>query len=439
MTDHVKHLPAAALPERPLRRWAVEDARHWLDARVPGVFAPVAGSWVLALLVVTSQQLTGWQGWKDSTSISTGTTWAGYPQTVLLLCLPLWFRHLPGATLPAAVAVGAESAASLFRLAPDDRAGRAAHALALAVAVWAFAGALFRLEARQRQRKRALAAAGPERSPLPGPLPGAHVRRGLRPAVPGAVLCLAAALLLVSGLAADLAGARAGTPYDALAHQITAMVLLIAGTPLLGRGITARLAARRLHREPQPALLVGVRRSPHGHDWLYPDASTVDAPPLIGYDAWVRNIRAGTRLLVSGAGPVLRTEHHDVDAGAEPFEAVLYGIPSEGAEVVLAYAVYATDWRIAEDVAAAPLLPGRSHGFSGPWRPLGRSHRLEVRRREAEREERRREEARQAAERRLRERERARKRESDGRRSDAGGCGGGSSCGGSGCGGCGCG
>lgn len=41
VTDFVKHLPGASVPEGAVRFWDVDDARRWLHVRVPAAFAPV--------------------------------------------------------------------------------------------------------------------------------------------------------------------------------------------------------------------------------------------------------------------------------------------------------------------------------------------------------------------------------------------------------------
>ncbi|MFF8606583.1 hypothetical protein ACF06X_11645 [Streptomyces sp. NPDC015346] len=381
MTDHVKYLPPAAIPENGVARWSVADAERWLAARIPALFAPAAGSWVLAVVVVVASVLTFWDA---PETVRRGTAWAGYSETVLLFSLPLWFRHLPVPALFSTVVVAAGTLTSLERAAGP--AGRLGHALVLAVCAWAFVGVLARLAARRRQRGLALAAAGPGRFPLPDGLPATHRHRGRRWILIGSGLCLAAAGLLVDGLVRDLSARDSTVPYDAVGQQNTALPLLVLGTSLLGHGLAARRAARRLRDGPQPALIVGVRTDPSSrHHWIHADARTPSARPLIAYASWFRPTRGGDRLLRSASAPTLRAEHHDIDAAAEPYEAVLYGVPGDGAEVVLECAVYDGDTRIVSQVTAAPLLPRRRHRL-GRWEPADGSHREAVRREEARRE-----------------------------------------------------
>ncbi|MFJ3514295.1 hypothetical protein [Streptomyces sp. NPDC090131] len=405
MTDYVKHLPTAAIPEgAPVAAWGVDHARHWLRAgRVPTVFAPGAGGWLLVVPAVLALLLTDRHG-EDWRSLAAG---------FLLAALPFWFRYLPTATLLAATALAADAALTLAGT--SDTAGRIGPVLVLALAAWAFTGALLRLRARRRQRELALAAAGSARFPLPATLPPAHLRRGLPGIGLGSVCCLAA----------DAARTH---PYGPFGGRLLATVLLVAGTTLLGRGLARWRAARRLRARPQPVLLVGVRASLSGHHWLYPDADSPAGRPLIAHLPRVRDTVLGKRVLVAGSARALRTNHHDVGPYAEPFQAVLYGAVHEGAEIVLECAVYESDVRVVPEVTAAPLLPRRRHGLSH-WMPAGTSHREAVRERTRLDGERRRERARERAE--------SKGSGSSSSSGDGGGCGGGCGSGCGGCGGCG--
>ncbi|MFE1901060.1 hypothetical protein [Streptomyces yangpuensis] len=411
MTDFVKHLPEASTPGGAVRFWDVDDARRWLGARVPAAFAPVAGARLLGLLLALSLVLTAWNGGRAAEGAG---GLPGYALVVLAAALPVWFRYLPAAALASAPLLAADAALAAARV--PGAAGRTGRTLAVVGCAWAFTGALLRLRARRRQRRLSLDAAGPARFALPSPLPASHRRRGLAGIVLGSLCCAAAARLL--------AGTGAGPdPYDPSGPWVFAGALLIAGSALLGRGVGRRLAARRLHAGPQPALLVGVRSAPSGHLWLYPDAVGRTGTPLIAYSAPSRNSRAGHRLLLTATEHTLRTTHHDVHRGSEPVEAVVYGPVYEGAEVVVECAVYEGDTRLVAHVTTAPLLARRHHGLR-PWSPSDGSFRRTVREQERRDRERRAEEE-------------LRRKESRGSDTPAAGCGGG--CGGGGCGGCGCG
>ncbi|MFE0010985.1 hypothetical protein ACFVZX_31330, partial [Streptomyces erythrochromogenes] len=107
MTDFVKHLPRASIPEGAVRFWDVDGARRWLGARAPAAFAPVRGAWLLGTLVILSLVLTSWNG-AQAAGLSAGRP--GYALVVLLAALPVWFRYLPAGVLAAAPVLAADAA-----------------------------------------------------------------------------------------------------------------------------------------------------------------------------------------------------------------------------------------------------------------------------------------------------------------------------------------
>ncbi|WP_405941933.1 hypothetical protein [Streptomyces sp. NBC_00207] len=382
MSDMVKYLPEAAIPDGGVPVWRTEDAGRWRKAAVPAVFGPVFGAWALVLPVLVAFVLLAWT---EPEAPIRGTVWADYPAAVLLVSLPLWYRLLPAATALAAAALAGYALFALTGLPPGDSAGRAGSWLVIALSGAAFAGALLRLRARRRQYALALAAAGDGRRELPARLPGSHRRRGLPMMLAGGGLCAAAAALLGWAAVQDL-GSDPDFPYDGTGQQVLALLLLVPGIPVLGHGIGTRRAARRLDTGPQPALRVGVRGDLGPYTWLHPDVRDTSGRPLIAFRDRIENTEYDVRTLVGGAEEKLRAEHHDINHFSEPFEAVLYGAPFEGAEVVLEYAAYSGDTRITTSVLAVRLHPRRRHDLSG-WTPAGRSYRVEARKNEAARRE----------------------------------------------------
>ncbi|WP_369778382.1 hypothetical protein [Streptomyces sp. R33] len=381
MNEMVKILPEAALPEGGARPWTVEAARRWRDARVPLLFAPTVVCWLLVPLVFYGFSLVGSDD--PETAASSGTDWVGYHSAILFLALPAWYRYLPAATAVSAPVIALDMAGRLYGPDHVTDEGRAGCWLVIAVCAWTFTGAVLRLRARRRQRALFLEAAGDARSPIPEHLPDGHRHRGRWPILIGGLLTLTGAACLAWALVADL-GASAQAPYNAINQQMLSLLLLIPGPPLLGRGLTARRAARRLHDGPQPVLRVGVRGRASGYTWLVADARTTTAPPLIGFRSRFGDTRrfwsGGGRVLLAGPEDRLRAEHHDIDHTREPYEAVLYGVPCEGAEVLLEYAVHAAPLSgsstIASELTAAPLLPVRLHRLK-PWKPAGTSYSLQ--------------------------------------------------------------
>ncbi|MFF4318832.1 hypothetical protein [Streptomyces sp. NPDC001568] len=429
MTAYAKHVPSGVIPATGVRTWGVPDADGWLKERVPLFFTPAAGSWALVALVAVSFLPSLWTGAPDG---AVGTAWRAYPSTLLLAALPLWFRYLPGAAAVSATLIALESATALAGRGSGAVRTRVGLGLVCLAALWTLVGALLRLRARRRQGERALAAAGTARFPVPGPLPDGHGRRGLPAILFGVFLCFVGGAVLLDGLVRDFGAHGAALAYDAVGQQWFAAPFLVLGGTLLGRGVSADRAARRLRDAFLPAMVVGVRTSRSGHQWLYPDADETAGAPLIAF--WARGVdtRPEVRVLVGGPSTGARRALHDVDARSEPFEAVLYGVPREGAEVVLEYAVHGPGGSsISSYLTAAVLLPRRRHGLDR-WIPAGVSHRESAARIRARAEERGREQARLRAE---KDRERRAGRTNE----TAGGCGG-SGCGGDGgCGGCGCG
>lgn len=401
---HVKQLPLGALPGDGVVRWSVTgdgvasrsvsgggvatwdvaDAERWRKAAVPTVLAPAVGGLALAVLVAVAYVLlfglsstsAVWHGGPGE-----GTDWPRYPSLVLLTALPLWYRYVPVAAVPAAVFVSGEAVLALARPGGVDHPARAGWLVVLAACAVASAGGTLRLRARRRQRALALAAAGERRFPLPQGTPESYGHRRHRRVYLGLALCLAAAAVLTDGLVEE------PTAYDAVGQQRIALVLLVAGTTFYGRGLLAHRAARRLYEQPQPALIVGGRAGADGRHWVCADACTRSAAPLIAYVPRESDTRARTRLLGSGSAYAVGNGHHDIDTEHEPFEAVLYGTPVEGDEVVLEYACaeyhrYQGSGRMYATVTTVPLRPDRRHEL-GPWEPADGPARQRERLREA--------------------------------------------------------
>lgn len=392
--------------------WPVADAERWRRAGGPAILAPSAVGGLLGVLVVTAYVLLYgvadtpspvWHGGPGEGAPGEGTDWRRYPGAVLLAALPLWYRYVPVAVVPAALCVAVETGVPAARNAGTGDAATVGQAVVLAACGLAFAGGCLRLRARRRQRALALKVAGKQRFPLPEGVPESDGHRGHRRIYLGLALALIASGILTEGLVRDLSAGgtpydAVGVPYDAVGQQRVALVLLVAATTFYGRGRLALRAARRLYEEAQPALIVGVRAGPDGRHWVYPDARTTAAAPLIAYVPRRRDTRTRTRLLGGGSA----YGYHDVDPEQEPFEAVLYGTVAEGDEAVLVHADveyhrHQETGRMYATVTTAPLRPDRFHRL-GPWEAAdGPTRQRERLRRAREQEERLREASREAA------------------------------------------
>ncbi|AKN69349.1 hypothetical protein QR97_05515 [Streptomyces sp. PBH53] len=344
LTLPVPALPAASVPDGCLA-WSGEHARRWLDALPPrwvplpsrtrhlltALSAAVAVAGLLALLA-------GWHPWAAA----------------LLALHGLWL-----CARPEIVPVSAPALAVLLAvLRPGTTWPETAVAGAALAAVWA--AAVLRLVARRRQRERARDAAGGATAPLPD---------AGRPLFRGRFLLVCGGVLLALGLGA-LAVTSAHPPDEAeAARAIPALAWLVAGQGLttLVSGLLGRRRAGALRAAPAPVLRVLVRDGADGDTEVFAADDTAALRPL--FRVAVTEIRGAD----AAEGDDEGGEDDETDdeeeleeflarmdrEGAGPLrEAVLYGLPWEGAEVLLVTA--------AEEADGQPLL----EESSGPVRPL---------------------------------------------------------------------
>ncbi|MET9447920.1 hypothetical protein [Streptomyces cinerochromogenes] len=332
-------LPAAVVPDG-CPSWSGEHARRWLDA-LPSRWVPLpsrsrhlltalsAAAAATALLVLPA----GWQPWAAALPALHGLWLYARPEIVpvsapVLAVLPAVLRT--GTTWPqTAVAV-------IF--------------LAL---VWA--AAVSRLVARRRQRDRVRDAAAGITAPLPD--------TG-RPLARGRFLIVCGGVLLAFGLAAvAVVPAPPPDPSEA-ARVLPALAWLVAGQGLatLVSGLLGRRRAAALRAAPAPVLRVLVREGADGDTEVFAADDTAALRPLFR----VAVIEAGDGIGETGEnGPGHDEEELDaflarVDRkGPGPLrEALMYGVPCDGAEILLVTAA---------ETADGPPVVERS---SGPVRPL---------------------------------------------------------------------
>ncbi|QTE00522.1 hypothetical protein [Streptomyces cyanogenus] len=330
-------LPASALPAAlsataPVPdggpAWSGDHARRWLGALPPRwVPLPSGNGHLLTALcaAVTVAELfalpAGWEPWAAA----------------LLALHVLWLCVRPE-IVPVSAPV---LAVSLAVLRPGaGRPGTAAAAAVLAV-VWGVA--VLRLVARRRQRERAREAAGGVTAPLPD---------ADRPLPRGRFLIVAGAVLLALGT-----GAVAVTPAEA-APAVPVLAWLVAGQGLtaLASGLLGRRRAAALRAAPAPVLRVLVREGADGDTEVCAADDTAGLRPL--FRVAVTEVRDGAEETDDEEREQELRARIDREGPGPLREAVLYGVPCDGAEILLVAAA---------EEAERPPVPERS---SGPVRPL---------------------------------------------------------------------
>ncbi|MFH9089037.1 hypothetical protein [Streptomyces sp. NPDC017673] len=334
-------LPAATVPAD-CTSWSGERPRRWLDALPPRwvplptraghlVAASAATAGITGLLALPA----GWRPWAAA----------------LLALHGLWL-----CVRPEIVPVSAPVLAVLLAVL---RPGRLWPAAVLVLAsVWAVA--VLRLVVRGRQRERIRDAAGGTTAPLPDA--GRSLPRGL-------LLTGCGAVLLALGLGAAAVLPAHGPDAGEGARALPALAWLVAGQGLtaLVSGLLGRRRATVLRAAAAPVLRVLVREGADGDTEVFAADDTAGARPLF---------RVGVTEVRDAEPDDAHDDAHGEDStddeeeleefleridreGPGPLrEAVLYGVPCDGAEILLVTAAEKPD---------APPVVERS---SGPVRPL---------------------------------------------------------------------
>ncbi|MEV6109765.1 hypothetical protein AB0M28_34420 [Streptomyces sp. NPDC051940] len=372
-------LPQTAVPAG-AAGWQSYDAARWRALR-PAAWAHPG--WSLAALagtVAVAIATTPAAADVCTEAAPCDADWVGAGVMTLLLAQMLWIWRVPGwaaATLPVL------ALASLW----EEDAPFAADAAVAVAALAACVACLHRLDVARRQQALALEAAGPARHPLPARAMG--VRRGRVQGVAGAVLLAAAACAAVAGLAGvaaqDAHAERAtrlgatvtgwGTeslrvdlpdggrrtvyaafpedypkgsvvgvlvdgswarlvaePYDAMGWQLLGLAAAVPGGCLLGVALTGRRRAAELRRGPVPVLRVLARDGADDlRTYVYAADDTEGRAPVLACALWP------AREVGAEADP--DADDSDVElpepTGRPLREALLYGAPGAGGEIVL--------------------------------------------------------------------------------------------------------
>ncbi|MFF4832198.1 hypothetical protein [Streptomyces sp. NPDC001315] len=332
-------LPAAAIPDG-CRPWNGEQARRWTRA-LPPRWVPVRWVGLPVLKVVLPA----------GALAALGLTEAGLPEYLAALAA----LHL--VWLPLRPEIVRVSAPALALVAVVQRPAPVlvvlAGALVSAGGSWAIAA--LRLRARARQREAALGAAGGVTAPLPGadrPLGRGRLLSGL-----GIVLILAGAPLIATAGMWSLSEQRR-------AAAVAGFFVAGLGATMLLSGVLGRRRAAALGAAPAPVLRVLMREDKHADTEVFAADDVAALRPL--FTVATVELDHDTDDDEDGGD-----DEGDDEAELEEFlarldddrpgplrEAVLYGAPYEGAEVVLVSA------------AVKPGEPPMVERSSGPVRPL---------------------------------------------------------------------
>ncbi|WP_206300964.1 hypothetical protein [Streptomyces populi] len=361
--------------------WSSEEAARW--SRVRGALWARPLWSVPALLIAVVWAIAAAPEPPCTDAAPCGADWPGMVEVGLAVGLLYWFARLPEPALVAAPALAAVVALSEL---PDAGPNSlAANLCVLAALGFGWAGALERLVVRRRQRELAEGATG-VRHPLPGP--GTPLRRGLIPVTAGLLLVAVAAFCVVQGIAgvqddqrhADRAvpavakvtgrddesvrvrtddGRRlrldslqpevhrvggsvtvledgswrrlASEPYDAMGPQLGALAAGLPGLSLLVTGLLARRRAAALRRGPVPVLRVVERMDEDGLVQIHAGDDTACRRPVLAA-SFAADAPGGDEREPAADGEGLEEL---MAAAALPREAVMFGSPHDGGELLL--------------------------------------------------------------------------------------------------------
>lgn len=337
-------LPASAIPDGCLP-WDAEQTRRWTGALPPRwvplrlgasvVLAVVPASGVLAGALATLAGLPGWV----AACLALQVVWTVVRPEIVTMSAPALVAAvlLQGAALPWAVSLAG-------------------------VLVLLWVTAVLRLVARARQREAARAAAGGMTSALP--VGDAPLERGRFLAWVGAVLLMAGAVMVATSGGWELADDPQTTP--AVGWFVVGL-----GVTVLASAAFGRWRAAGLRREPVPVLRVLMRVNSDVDAEVYAADDLEAVRPLftvatseLDDDDDEDEEHKGEAEAEADAD----AEHEDAeiqelldrldaDQPGPLREAVLHGLPYDGAEVVLVIAAVESDEPAAVEWSTGPVRP----------------------------------------------------------------------------------
>ncbi|GAB2596441.1 hypothetical protein GCM10027168_31570 [Streptomyces capparidis] len=184
------------------------------------------------------------------------------------------------------------------------------------------------------------------------------------------------------GVLVDGAWARpAAEPHDASGWQVVLLVAGLPGLALLGNGLDGRRRSRRLRAAPLPALRVLVREGHEdGRTWVFAADDRAAARPVLSVNTLFAAEDDGEEEWAPGEDdaeepdaelPALRQELTAILKGTTPRpplrEAVMYGAPWSGAEVVFVSRQEPDGEQPEVECGVSPVRPARPGG-GGPER-----------------------------------------------------------------------
>lgn len=387
-------VPYADVPARP---WVSADAERWANTRVPAWARPVGPAAVLLVAVIMAAVMLS-PGTVCTVAAPCGAQWLDAAGVMLFLPHLVWLFVLPELALVSAPLL------LLWMANPGvwqgGRAEKIADAIVVAALCWGWAAVVARLRTRRRRRSLVLDAAGGITAPAPATNDVRAWRRGLVHSIAGAILCAAAGALITTVVVANRADDRlartatsqnarvvaydtdnytitvrlpdstrhrfdtqgtyragstvpvlvrgdwlrlATEPYgDHTGRQALALTLAGLGVTLLGSGLLSRRRAAALRHAPVPVLRV-LARHHQGRTEIFAAHDTAALRPVLSYRPHVHTRTA------------LR-------------QALLYGTPNEGGELILASATESGHWLV--EATASPIRRGSpAAGKPGTDRP----------------------------------------------------------------------
>jgi hypothetical protein len=346
-----------------------------------------------------------------------GPDWLGMTQMGLALGLLYWYARLPELTVVTAPVLAVVVAWVEFPA--PGAASLAMNRAVIAALAFGWAAALARLAARHRQRRLVERAAGVQHR-LPEPV--GPPLRGTIPIAAGLLLCALAVGAIVLGLrtvhadgqqaaravrtAAEVTGRDdvslrvrtedgrrmtvdatypedyapgttvtvlengpwrrlAAEPYAPFGHQLLALAVGLPGLSLLTTGILARLRSTALRRGPVTALRVLERLGDDGRTWVYAADDVAGRTPLFACLCVPEFLQRDEPEESGKGGGAAHDGDEDFPTdGMGPREAVMFGAPCEGAEMV-----FLTPLADGDPVTLRTAGPVRLPGVDPRFRP----------------------------------------------------------------------